>query len=103
MARAIGQTVVAETPALNFGTTTWPHTDDEPVSRTLTYRNYGDAAVTWQLTTETKAPTGLFTLGSDRLTVPAGGTAAVEVTADTRQGGDAGGGQSVRTPGGCAQ
>lgn len=111
VARAIGQTVVAETPALNFGTTTWPHTDDEPVSRTLTYRNYGDAAVTWQLTTETKAPTGLFTLGSDRLTVPAGGTAAVEVTADTRQGGDAagayaltvvsaGGGQSVRTPGG---
>lgn len=109
--RAIGQTVVAETPALNFGTTTWPHTDDEPVTRTLTYRNYGDAAVTLQLTTETTAPSGLFTLGSDRLTVPAGGTAAVEVTADTRKGGDAagayaltvvaaGGGQNVRTSGG---
>lgn len=111
VARAIGQSVVAETPAMNFGTTSWPHADDEPVTRTLSYRNYGDAPVTLKLSAETTAPSGLFTLGSDRLTVPAGGTAAVEVTADTRQGGDAAGayaltvvaagdGQSVRTPGG---
>lgn len=111
MTRAIGQTVVAETSSLNFGTTSWPHTDDEPVTRTLTYRNYGDAAVTLKLSTETTAPSGLFTLGSGELTVPAGGTAGVEVTADTRKGGDAastyaltvvaaGGGQTVRTSGG---
>ncbi|KPC95997.1 peptidase S8, partial [Streptomyces sp. NRRL F-6602] len=54
------------------------------------------------------APAGFFTLGADRVTVPAGGTAEVALTADTRLGGDAdgtyaaylvatGGGQTVRT------
>ncbi|NEE09927.1 hypothetical protein G3M58_26185, partial [Streptomyces sp. SID7499] len=54
------------------------------------------------------APAGFFTLGAQRVTVPAGGTAAVDLTADTRLGGTVdgsyattvvatGGGRTVRT------
>ncbi len=54
------------------------------------------------------APSGFFTLGAKKVTVPAGGTAAVDLTTDTRLGGTvdgaysayvvaSGGGQSVRT------
>lgn len=117
LTRATAQTVVAEPGSLNFGRAEWPHTDDEPQTRTVTYRNLGDQPVTLDLTATTTgpgggaAPEGLFTLGADRVTVPAGGTAGVEVTADTRVGGEAdgaysvtlaaaGGGQTVRSVGG---
>ncbi|MFE9613012.1 S8 family serine peptidase [Streptomyces sp. NPDC006012] len=117
LTRATAQTVVAEPGSLNFGRTSWPHTDDEPQTRTVTYRNYGDQPVTLDLTATTTgpdggaAPDGLFTLGAGRVTVPAGGTAGVEVTADTRVGGETsgaysvtlvatGGGQTIRSAGG---
>jgi subtilisin family serine protease len=86
---ALDQTVVAEPTSLNFGLAAWPHGDDEPITRELTYRNLGDTDVTLDLTAAaTKpngnpAPEGTFTLGTDQVTVPAGGTATVEVTADT--------------------
>jgi subtilisin family serine protease len=117
LTRASAQTVVAEPVSLNFGRAEWPHTDDVPQTRTVTYRNHGDQPVTLDLTATTTgpdggaAPDGLFTLGADQVTVPAGGTAGVDVTADTRVGGDAsgaysitlvavGGGQTVRSVGG---
>ncbi|MFE4664070.1 S8 family serine peptidase [Streptomyces sp. NPDC056716] len=117
LTRATTQSVVAEPGSLNFGRAEWPHTDDEPQTRTVSYRNLGDTSVTLELTAATTgpdggpAPEGLFTLGADRVTVPAGGTAGVEVTADTRVGGEADGaysltltaagdGQSVRSAGG---
>ncbi|MEV6419166.1 S8 family serine peptidase [Streptomyces sp. NPDC051662] len=117
LTRATGQSVVAEPVSLNFGRVLWPHTDDEPMTRTITYRNDGDQAVTLDLSAVgadaagAAAPEGLFTLNTRRVTVPAGGTAAVDVTADTRIGGDAagaysltviaaGGGQTVRSVGG---
>ncbi|WP_026220616.1 S8 family serine peptidase [Wenjunlia vitaminophila] len=88
--RAVNATVVSESPALDFGVQRWPHQDDEPVARTVTYRNHGSASVTLSLSVGVAGPDGqpsadgMITLSTQRLTVPAGGTAGVEVTADTR-------------------
>jgi hypothetical protein len=113
VARAVTQTVTVDEAAapLSFGTAAWPHEDDEPVTRELTYRNSGESDVTLTLGLETAAPDGLFALGAGTVTVPAGGTATVPVVADTRRGGDASGdftvvvtatgddGQRIRTAG----
>ncbi|MGP4110045.1 S8 family peptidase [Streptomyces sp. 4N509B] len=86
---ALGQTVVAEANGLNFGLAEWPHEDDTPVTRELTYRNLGEEDVTLDVAAEgtgpdgEAAPAGLFTLAQEQVTVPAGGSATVEVTADT--------------------
>ncbi|MEU6823713.1 S8 family peptidase [Streptomyces atriruber] len=112
--KAIEQTVVAEPVSLNYGLQQWPHTDDKPVTKKVTYRNLGKDDVTLDLTataTDPKgnpAPNGFFTLGAKKVAVPAGGTASVDLTADSKLGGTvdgsysafvvaSGGGQSVRT------
>ena len=41
MARAINQTVTADEGSVSFGLQKWPHGDDQPVTRTVTYRNGG--------------------------------------------------------------
>ncbi|BCJ50023.1 serine protease [Actinoplanes sp. NBRC 14428] len=82
VARAVRQTVSADEGSLNFGFQQWPHDDDTPVTRTLTYRNGGTAPV--DLTLAVEGDAGTFTLAATRLTVPAGGTASTTVTADTR-------------------
>ncbi|WP_343240410.1 S8 family serine peptidase [Streptomyces sp. SID14515] len=87
--RAVEQTVHAEPVSLNFGSVEWPHDDDRPVVRTLTYRNSADADVTLDLTASgagpggEAAPEGMFTVSPGSVTVPAGGAAEVTVTADT--------------------
>lgn len=117
LTRATARTVHSEQVALNFGHTPWPHTDDKPVARTVTYRNDGEQAVTLDLSATTEgpdgsaAPEGMFTLGARQLSVPAGGRASVDVVADTRVGGDTvgafsivltatGGGANIRSVGG---
>ncbi|MEU0160480.1 S8 family serine peptidase [Streptomyces sp. NPDC006261] len=112
--RALTQTVVSEQVSVNLGVQQWPHTDDTPVTKKITYRNLGTADITLDLTVAgtgpkgKPAPAGFFTLGASQVTVPAGGTAAVALTADTRLGGAevgsysayvvaTGDGQSVRT------
>ncbi|MEU1148494.1 S8 family serine peptidase [Streptomyces sp. NPDC005863] len=112
--RAIEQSVVAEPVSVGFDRQQWPHADDKPATEKVTYRNLGKTAVTLDLTvtaTDPKgrpAPAGFFTLGAKKVTVPAGGTASVDLTADTRLGGTVDGaysayvvatgdGQSVRT------
>ncbi|MEU3526848.1 S8 family serine peptidase [Streptomyces sp. NPDC038707] len=112
--KAIGQSVVADPVSLSFGVQQWPHTDDTPVTKKLTYRNLGDKDVTLALTSSAldpkgaAAPAGFFKLGADQVTVPAHGTATVDLTADTRLGGTVDGaysayvtatgdGQTVRT------
>ncbi|SCK24844.1 Serine protease, subtilisin family [Streptomyces sp. ScaeMP-e48] len=112
--RALTQSVVSEQVSVGFGVQQWPHTDDTPVTEKITYRNLGTADVTLDLTAAgtgpkgKPAPAGFFTLGSQQVTVPAGGTADVALTADTRLGGAetgaysayvvaTGGGQTVRT------
>ncbi|MFC4146019.1 S8 family serine peptidase [Micromonospora mangrovi] len=93
VAHAITEQVTSDPVSVSFGRAVWPHDDDQPISRTVTYRNSGASALTLDLATEVTgpdgrpAPTGMFTLGASRLTVPAGGTAQVTVTADTRLGG----------------
>ncbi|MGP4012470.1 S8 family peptidase [Streptomyces sp. 4N124] len=112
--RALEQTVVADPVSVNFGVQQWPHTDDTPVTKEITYRNLGAQDVTLDLSVTARdpngaeAPAGFFTLGANTLTVPAGGRASVALTADTKLGGTldgtysayvtaTGGGQSART------
>ncbi|HEX6354610.1 S8 family serine peptidase [Actinophytocola sp.] len=86
VARAITQTVVSEPTSVSIGTVRWPHDDDAAVTKPITYRNLGDADVTLSLALDTKAPAGMFSLSANEVTVPAGGTAEVTVTADARTG-----------------
>ncbi|MGW0530559.1 S8 family peptidase [Streptomyces sp. NPDC003032] len=112
--KAIKQTVVADPVSVSFGVQQWPHADDKPVTKKVTYKNLGKDDVTLDLAisaTDPKgrpAPAGFFALGAKKVTVPAGGTAAVDLTADSKRGAAldgtysayvvaTGGGQSVRT------
>ncbi|MFF0269137.1 S8 family serine peptidase [Kribbella sp. NPDC004536] len=93
VAKGIKQTVIAEPGDLSFGTAVWPHGDDTPVTRTLTYRNLGAKAVTLKLAANlngpdgSAAPTGALKLSATTVTVPAGGTAAVQATSNTKHSG----------------
>ena len=95
VARGIGQTVVADPPSVSFGRQEYPY--DKPATRTLTYRNRGDAAVALTL-----SATGPFSLSATSVTVPAGGQAGVTVTANVAAAGGDGftGGYVVATAGG---
>ncbi|WP_425276487.1 S8 family peptidase [Streptomyces swartbergensis] len=112
--KAIEQSVIANPSSVSFGVQQWPHTDDKPVTKELTYRNLGTKAVTLKLTSTAAnpkgqaAPAGFFKLGATSVTVPAGGKASVPFTVNTKLGGTldgayssyvtaTGGGQTVRT------
>ncbi len=90
LTKAIKQSVIAEPGSVSFGVTAFPHTDDEPVTKDVTYRNLGDQAVTLTLTASmtaadgTAAPAGALTLSANTVTVPAGGTASVQATSNTK-------------------
>ncbi|WP_329598264.1 S8 family peptidase [Streptomyces pseudovenezuelae] len=90
VSRALEGAVVSEQTSVSFGKQLWPHTDDRPVTQHITYRNDGDQPVTLDLRATatgpggSTAPEGMFTLSTPQLTVPAGGTAGVDLTADTR-------------------
>ncbi|GAA3783318.1 S8 family serine peptidase [Plantactinospora mayteni] len=90
--RAIGQQVTANPPSAAFGRRSWPHDDDQPVRQTITYHNAGASPVVLDLAVQATgpdggpAPAGVFTLGTPRLTVPAGGDAETTLTADTSEG-----------------
>ncbi|MFE0629202.1 S8 family serine peptidase [Streptomyces sp. NPDC058864] len=72
---------------LNFGRLAFPHS---PVTKKITYTNRGDEATTLHLTLPVSfadgkpAAAGLFTLSTDTVVVPAGGSAEVSVTLDGR-------------------
>ncbi|MCX4993613.1 S8 family peptidase [Streptomyces sp. NBC_00568] len=89
---AITQTVVSEQASVSFGTARWPHPDDKPKRKTITYNNLGPRPVRLDLSLESlgpdgkAAPAGFFTLGANQITVPARGTASVDLTSDTRAG-----------------
>jgi subtilisin family serine protease len=91
--RAITATVGAAPVSVTFEEQLWPHHDDAPVTKAVSYRNSGKEPVTFDLVAELRgpdgraAPEGLLTVTPARVTVPAGGTTAVAVTADTRVGG----------------
>ncbi|MFI5998481.1 S8 family peptidase [Streptomyces sp. NPDC051362] len=91
--RAIKQTVLTRETSLPFGLAQWPHTDDQPIVKNVTYRNVGDTPVNLKLAVTgtapdgSAAPSGMFTAANE-VQVPAHGEASVKVTADTRLGGD---------------
>ncbi|MCX4471429.1 S8 family serine peptidase [Micromonospora sp. NBC_01655] len=86
LARAHRQPVYASPGTLNLGYFTYPHSDHQPVTRTVTYHNDGATELTFTLSLSvqgkkgTPAPDGLFTVSQPTVTVPAGGTASVDVT-----------------------
>jgi hypothetical protein len=94
--KAIKQTVFTRETSLAFGLAQWPHTDDQPLTKTLTYRNVGDTAVTLKLAVDgtapdaSPAPGGMFT-ADGHITIPAHGEATARIVADTRLGGDTAG------------
>ncbi|MFI9595075.1 S8 family peptidase [Nonomuraea sp. NPDC052265] len=86
VAKAVRQSVTADTGTLAFGHLRWPY-EEKPIERTLTYRNIGSAPVTLNLALEATDLAGktaaqdVFTLSAAQITVPAGGSAPVTVTA----------------------
>ncbi|GLF99330.1 S8 family peptidase [Streptomyces yaizuensis] len=87
--RATTQNVVAEPASISLGDQRWPHDDAVPVTEKITYRNTGTTDLTLDVSlAAATGPDGLFTLSTPRLTVPAGGTASLDVTADIRAAAD---------------
>ncbi|GAA0572916.1 S8 family serine peptidase [Kribbella sandramycini] len=87
---AVTQSVVRSAPAsISNGIVQWPHHDDKPISRDVTYYNSGTTPLTLPLRVEVKgpdgkpAPAGMFTVAPASLTIPAGGQATAKVTTDT--------------------
>ncbi|MFE5211042.1 S8 family serine peptidase [Streptomyces sp. NPDC056600] len=77
---AVASQVIA-TGSVDLGFHDWPHEDDKPVTRTLTYTNGGDREVVLDLSVE--GGSGVATLADSTLTVPAHGTASTTVTGDS--------------------
>lgn len=84
---ALDATVTASGPA-SFGFFAWPNSDAEPVERSITYTNHGDSDVTLDLEVTGgereggPLPDGLVTADATSLTVPAGGSSTLHLTAD---------------------
>ncbi|MDW4907265.1 S8 family serine peptidase [Streptomyces sp. ADMS] len=92
LVRALDQGVVTEQQPLDFGLQQWPHGDDHPATKQVTYRNLGTEPVTLDLSVDAfsvdgePAAEGMFAVSPQRITVPAGGEASASVTADSRAG-----------------
>jgi subtilisin family serine protease len=92
VARAFTQGVNATPAPVDFGYFPWPHDNDQPVTKTITYSNDTAADVTLDLTVDvtkedgTPAAPGMITTSATSVTVAAGGTASVDVTVDTALG-----------------
>ncbi|WP_235822055.1 S8 family serine peptidase [Gottfriedia luciferensis] len=78
------------TGSLDFGFYKWPHENDVSVDKTITYTNDGDEPVTLDLSAKvtgknnSDAPADLFKLSTNKITVPAKGSAKVTVTLDPK-------------------
>jgi subtilisin family serine protease len=85
---ALATSFLASTPSLSFGKPAWPHEDDEPITRTLSYRNLG-AATELALELDIRGPDGapapaeMFTVVPSIVPLPNGGTASVRFTVNT--------------------
>jgi subtilisin family serine protease len=107
VARAIKQAITTSPASVSFGRQPWPHNDDQPVTRTVTYHNSGAVPVTLDLALHASGPdgsptvAGLFALSAPTVTVPAAGDATVAVTTNTSRPGSEGllGGELTATAG----
>nr|WP_296068864.1 S8 family serine peptidase [uncultured Actinoplanes sp.] len=95
VARGITQTVTSDPVSVGFERGTSAQT------RTITYANSAATPVTLNLAIRSNAPAGLFQLSASTVTVPAGGTAAVTLTAQATAttAAESFGGQVVATSG----
>lgn len=88
VARAITQPGYAMPPVVSAGVAVWPY--ESPITRTVTYHNSTGQPISYQLALRDlqpdgqPAPDGMFRVSADTVTVPAGGTASVEITVDAR-------------------
>ncbi|MGW6277884.1 S8 family serine peptidase [Kribbella sp. NPDC055071] len=88
--KATQQTLNVAPGNIPFGTAAWPHQDDTPITRQVTYHNSSDQPATVTLTLQVTGPDGEpvtaspFQLSAGTLTVPADGSASVDLTSDTR-------------------
>jgi subtilisin family serine protease len=116
VARAFTQPQVLATPTpLDLGHFPYPHDGDQPVTKTVAYRNFSSAPVTLDLALNVTdedgdAPAaGMLGVAPTAVSVPAGGSAEVAVTLDTSVGDfglyggylvatDSAAGVTVRTP-----
>ncbi|HWO61290.1 MAG TPA: S8 family peptidase [Umezawaea sp.] len=108
VARVITQSVGTVPSSVSLGTHVYPHDDDQPVTKSFSYRNSSTSDVVLDLAVDATAPAGMFTLAPARLTVPAGGEATASLTGFTGMDTDdgtyhgavvaTGGGTTVRTP-----
>ncbi|GAA2673459.1 S8 family serine peptidase [Actinosynnema pretiosum subsp. pretiosum] len=85
LARAITSAVLAEPASLSLERQTWPHGDDVPQTRTVTYHNTGDRELVLPLTAVLRDASGAEVPGGatvfpSSITVPAGGRASATVT-----------------------
>lgn len=74
--------VEVDTGELDFGYLKWPHTDQQPITKQLTYTNPGSTAVTLTLSATTDDGSVAPKPVTSRITVPAGGTATAGITLD---------------------
>jgi subtilisin family serine protease len=83
------ETKIRATGSISFGFYQWPHGDEDPVEKVVTYSNDGDEDISLNLSASFSnadgedAPDGLLSLSESTITVPAGGTADVKVTLDS--------------------
>ncbi|WP_188316956.1 S8 family peptidase [Solihabitans fulvus] len=90
--KAISENITTEPTNLSLPTQPWPHTNDKPVSKTITYHNTGKTDTTLSLAIDGTGPdgkpipAGLFSLSTTTVTIPAGGQTQVTVTANTKAG-----------------
>lgn len=113
VARAVGQRITSLPGSVDLGTAAYPHDDDQPITKTVAYRNDSDRSVRLRLTLDIDGPDGkpaprrMFDLSTRTLDVAPHGTASVRLTADPAvKGPDGayggwlvaeGGGASIRT------
>src|SRR5690606_38057677 len=89
---ALAQSVYASSGSLSFGVFLSPRDTQEPRTQTVTYTNTTDTDATLELEVSAEksdgspAPDGMVTLAAETVTVPALGSATVEVTVDPQAG-----------------
>jgi subtilisin family serine protease len=89
VAAVVKSTVHASVGSISNGVVRWPHQDDKPINREVTYDNSGSAPVTLDLTAQVNgpdgkaAPGGMFTVSPASLTIQAGGKATATITTNT--------------------
>jgi subtilisin family serine protease len=90
VARSVKQSIYALPASINGGVAQWPHNDDTPIKKSVTYHNSGSTPITVNLAATVKdpagnpAPAGMVTFDQNTITIPAGGQAQAGITIDTR-------------------